>query len=152
MRMSEKEYKEFCSQRNLPYVPPQPGNTTKKPIKNKSYNHQMFDSLAEEIYYNTQIKPKLASGEYVSCELHKTFQILAALPEYGYKERVYTPDFFITKQNGDVLVVEMKGKAVKKLQRDYPLRRHLFLEKYCVPNQWKFREEHSEEWTSGRFS
>ena len=47
--------------------------------------------------------------------------------------------------------IEVKGKAMKKLQRDYPLRRQLFLLRYAVPKGWAFLEIPAEDITQGRF-
>lgn len=146
MRLTEKEYQNLCKKNHLTYIPPsnQKTHSNKKIAKHKK---QDFDSLAEENYFRFYVKPKLNSGEFVSCDIHKKFVILNAIPEYHFGERVYTPDFFITKSDGTILVVEMKGKVIKKLQRDYPLRKHLFIEKFCIPNGWIFKEENSENWT-----
>lgn len=158
MRLTEKEYEELCRKRNLKYIPPKnktlsnsilPQTTKDAPKSKKKGNtkHSDFDSLAEENYYNFYIKPKLMSGEFLSCEIHKKFIILNAIPEYHFGNREYTPDFYITRADNSILVVEMKGKVIKKLQRDYPLRKHLFVEKFCIPNGWEFIEENSEQWT-----
>ncbi|WNS40840.1 hypothetical protein [Paenibacillus sp. MMS20-IR301] len=48
-------------------------------------------------------------------------------------------------KDGSVEVVEIKGRVIKKLQRDYPLRRQLFILNYCIPNNWKFKEVHDDE-------
>lgn len=62
-----------------------------------------------------------------------------------YRKRVYTPDFYMELKDGSVEIVEVKGRMIKKIQRDYPLRRQLFILKYCLPNNWKFIEVHDDE-------
>lgn len=101
-----------------------------------------FDSQAERDYYVAEIWPYLQTGEITSCELHKTFVLIEASEYDGRKLReiVYTPDFILTYPDGAVVVVEVKSKKIKRLQRDYPVRRRLFIEKYCRPNGWKFKE------------
>lgn len=141
MRMTEKEYKEFCKKKNIPYISPK---FTPKKVQNHLNG---FDSLAEENFYKYYVLPRLSSGEIAECKLHPHFTILKSLPQYGLKARTYTPDFFLIYKDSKVRIVEMKGKVVKKLQRDYPLRKHLFIEKFCIPNDWEFKEEISENWT-----
>lgn len=46
-------------------------------------------------------------------------------------------DYF---RDGAVVVVEVKSKKIKKLQREYHIRRRLFIEKYCRPSGWKLTE------------
>lgn len=101
-----------------------------------------FDSEAERRYYLAYVLPGISSGQIVKMELHKEFEIAPAVTHCGkkYQRRVYTPDFFLTLRDGSVKVVEVKGRKIKKLQRDYPLRRQLFLLQYCVPNNWVFQE------------
>lgn len=42
-------------------------------------------------------------------------------------------------------IFEIKGGMIKKLQRNYPLCRQLFILKYCLPNDYKFIEVHDDE-------
>lgn len=102
----------------------------------------MFDSAAEERYYTTQVMPRLATGIISSCEIHQSFEVVEAVKHNGmaYKNRIYTPDFILKFRDGSTDIVEIKGREIKKLQRDYPLRRQLFIIKYCIPNGWKFIE------------
>lgn len=101
-----------------------------------------FDSIAEETYYLGHVLPLLQTGEITNCTLHKTFEIIEAVHHNGkiYKNREYTPDFILTFADSRVRVIEIKGRAIKKLQRDYPLRRQLFIIKFCIPNGWLFEE------------
>ena len=52
----------------------------------------------------------------------------------------YTADFRLDYVDGTVEIVEVKSKFVKRMQRDYHIRRRIFIEKYARPNGWKFTE------------
>jgi hypothetical protein len=101
-----------------------------------------FDSQLERNFYMTDILPKILSGQVIDVELHKSFELLPKSEYCGLKlpSARYTPDFLITYRNGTIEAVETKSKAIRKLQRDYIYRRRLFIEKYCRPNGWAFRE------------
>ena len=100
------------------------------------------DSELERRYYAAELWPKIMAGLVAQVELHKQFLLYPADTYCGLRLPAahYTPDFFITYQNGVVEVVEVKSAAVRKLQRDYIYRRRLFIEKYARPNGWKFTE------------
>ena len=112
-----------------------------------------FDSQAEEILYTRHIRPLLIAGKIAPCREHPRFELLPAVTVGGirYGARHYTPDFLLTWAGGQVQVIEVKGKAVKRLQRDYPLRRQLFLLRYAVPQGWAFLEIPAEDLTRGTF-
>ncbi|MCI2161573.1 MAG: DUF1064 domain-containing protein [Oscillospiraceae bacterium] len=101
-----------------------------------------FDSQLERNFYITDILPKILSGQIIDIELHKSFELLPKSEYCGLKlpSARYTPDFLITYRNGNIEAIETKSKAIRKLQRDYIYRRRLFIEKYCRPNGWAFRE------------
>ena len=42
--------------------------------------------------------------------------------------------------DGTVEIVEVKSKFVRKMQRDYPVRRRIFIETIARPAGWRFRE------------
>jgi len=146
MRMTEDELKELlnrnkslkCSQANI-----KTASAKAKAVKDD------FDSEAERRYYYDYLYPLLLIKEIKSVELHKSFEILSAINQNGIKlkAKVYTPDFIIHYPNGSVKVVEIKGKVIKKLQRDYQLRKHLFIEKFVIPNGWEFEEVIAEDIT-----
>jgi hypothetical protein len=111
-----------------------------KPCKSAADNP--FDSQLEEDYYNAVVWPLLRKEEIISCELHKEF-LLFEKTQYGditLPKAVYKPDFVLTFKDGSVIVVEVKNKKIRKLQRDYPLRRRIFIEQYCIPKGWVFKE------------
>ena len=101
-----------------------------------------FDSQLERNFYITDLLPKILSGQIIDIELHKNFELLPKSEYCGLKlpSARYTPDFLITYRNGTIEAIETKSKAIRKLQRDYIYRRRLFIEKYCRPNGWAFRE------------
>ena len=100
------------------------------------------DSELERQYYAAVLWPKIMAGLVVSVELHKRFTLYPADTYCGLRLPAahYTPDFFITYQNGTVEAVEVKSAAVRKLQRDYIYRRRLFIERFARPNGWRFTE------------
>ncbi len=101
-----------------------------------------FDSKGEFEFYMESIQPGLRSGEIVNCEEHPKFKLFDATSFCGIKlgEIRYTADFKLTYKDGTVEIVEIKSKFVRRMQRDYPVRRRAFIEKYAIPNGWKFRE------------
>ena len=101
-----------------------------------------FDSKLEAEFYAAEVLPKIRAGEIVSCELHKTYLLLPASEYCGIHlhKAEYTPDFVLTYRSGLVEIVEVKSKAVRRLQQSYVYRRRLFIDKYARPNGWKFRE------------
>lgn len=101
-----------------------------------------FDSRGEYEYYIGTVLPKIAGGEVVKCEKHPQF-ILFPPSEYGaikLGEIRYTADFRLDYADGTVEIVEVKSKFVRRMQRDYPVRRRLFVEQIARPAAWKFTE------------
>ena len=82
-----------------------------------------FDSRGEYEFYTGIVLPKMARGEIVECEQHPAFPLFPA-GEYGTMK----------------LIVEIKSKFVRRMQRDYPVRRRVFLEQIARPAGWKFTE------------
>lgn len=117
----------------------------KQIIRKKQHHTQQgneFDSKLEAEFYAAEVLPKIRSGEIVNCELHKTYLLLPPDKYCGiYLHKAeYTPDFVLTYRSGLVEIVEVKSKAVRRLQQSYVYRRRLFIDKYARPNGWKFRE------------
>ena len=56
------------------------------------------------------------------------------------RDMPYTADFRLTYADGTVEIVEIKSKFVRRMQRDYPVRRRVFLELIARPAGWKFTE------------
>lgn len=118
-----------------------------------------FGSLGEYEFYMTEIVPKLQSGEIVKWETQPRFVLFEKREIAGMKlgEIRYTADFALLWADGTTEFVEVKSKFVRRMQRDYPLRRRIFLEKFVEPNGWKFREvistspkEAEQEWAERR--
>ena len=168
MRMSEKEFQKLLAAGKIKIheqsVHKQDGSmmkdtaitdeeTTTKESKKKRKGKTMseFQSTAEKVYYQEYIEPLILTGEITSCDMHKRFDIVPAVKWGNVQLRTkrYTPDFVLTFRNGSIKVVEIKGKVIKKLQRDYPLRRQLFILNFCIPNNWEFEEIEAEMLTAG---
>lgn len=101
-----------------------------------------FESRLEADFYTAELWPRIITGEIINVEKHKEFILMPAAEYCGIKlhNAVYTPDFFVEYKNGMVEVIEVKSKAVRKLQGSYVYRRRLFIEIYARPNGWAFRE------------
>jgi len=101
-----------------------------------------FDSRGEYEYYIGEVRPKLKSGELKSCERQPAFELFPAGEYNGLKLRAirYTADFRLDYADGRVEIVEVKSKFVRRMQRDYHIRRRLFIEQYARPQGWIFTE------------
>ncbi len=110
--------------------------------KAKRAEPKRFDSKGEYEFYVGEVLPKLRSGEIRSCDEHPEFTLFEPGTFCGtsYKGIRYTADFMLTYRDSTVEIIEIKSRFVRRMQRDYPLRRRLFIEKYARPNGWKFRE------------
>lgn len=65
--------------------------------------------------------------------MHESF-IIADEFEYQsqkFKKKIYTPDFVLRFKDGSVRIVEVKGKVIKKIQREYSLKKQLFISTVC---------------------
>lgn len=147
MRLTEQELQALCDRNPHLKIRERRAATSAGDCPTSPPEPPRFDSQAEERFYNRHVLPGLLSGIIISSDVHKTFEIMEAVEHCGhkYKNREYTPDFVLAFRDGTVEVVEIKGKQVKKMQRDYPLRKQLFILKYCIPNGWKFIERPAEE-------
>lgn len=141
LRMTEAEFKDFLAQRN--------GKVKVQTQKRKGRTKKEFQSLAEERYYEFYIRPLEIAGLLESWSMHESFVVAESFTYQGksYKSRVYTPDFVLKMKDGKTRVIEIKGTKVKKLQREYPLKKQLFIQKYCIPKNWTFEEIVAEELT-----
>lgn len=100
-----------------------------------------FDSRGEYEFYIGDVFPLIKAGVIVKCEHHPRFTLFPADEFDGMKLRAirYTADFRLDYADGTVEIVEVKSKFVRRMQRDYPLRRRVFLEQIRQAG-WKFRE------------
>lgn len=145
LRMTEAEFKDFMAKK---------GNSVRiqKQQKKRGKTKDEFQSMAEERYYYLYIQPMEFAGLVKSWTMHKSFVVMDAFTyqKKRYKERVYTPDFFIELTDGSTRVIEIKGTKIRKLQREYPLKKQLFIQRYCIPNNWLFEEIPAEELTQAQ--
>ena len=101
-----------------------------------------FESRGEyEFYYGT-ILPNIRAGKIRECTEHPAFPLFDSAEYCGIKLGAirYTADFRLDYADGTVEIVEIKSRFVRKQQRDYPLRRRIFIEQYAKPNGWRFKE------------
>ena len=124
------------------------GRTGKKPdtlaeaVKQAKAVGREFDSRGEYEFYTGTVLPKMARGEIVDCQMHPCFSLFPA-GEYGplkLRPVQYTADFRLQYADGTVEIVEVKSKFVRRMQRDYPVRRRVFLEQIARPAGWRFTE------------
>ncbi len=101
-----------------------------------------FDSQGEYEFFVGTVRPKLKSGELLSCERQPAFVLYPEGKYMGEKLRAirYTADFRLNYSDVSVEIVEVKSKFVKRMQRDYHIRRRIFIEQYARPNGWQFTE------------
>lgn len=101
-----------------------------------------FDSRGEYEFYISTIAPKVERGEITEWEAHPVFPLFPAGQYGALKLRPvrYTADFRLVYEDGTVEIVEVKSKFVRRMQRDYAVRRRIFLEQVARPAGWKFTE------------
>jgi hypothetical protein len=99
-------------------------------------------SRAETNFEALYIQPRLHTGEIKNYRTQVTFELWPKIE--NLRRIVFTPDFVIEYADGRRVVVEMKGKFVKKMQREYHLRVRRFKELYP---EYEYREEKSEDWS-----
>ena len=101
-----------------------------------------FESRGEYEYYIGTVLPGIRSGKVKECQEHPAFRLFDPAEYCGVKLGAirYTSDFRIDYADGSTEIVEIKSRFVRRQQRDYPLRRRMFIEQYARPNGWKFTE------------
>lgn len=101
-----------------------------------------FESRGEYEYYIGTVLPGIRSGKIKKCQEHPAFRLFDPAEYCDVKLGAirYTSDFRIDYADGSTEIVEIKSRFVRRQQRDYPLRRRLFIEQYARPNGWKFTE------------
>ncbi len=106
-----------------------------------------FGSKAEDRYYDHHVLPRLLTGEIAACETQIEYELSPAFEYQGkkYRKHVYTPDFVLSYADGTKEIVEVKGRVVRKLQREYGRKRDDFIRLICMPNEWKFTEVFDDE-------
>ena len=79
----------------------------------RTYNGITFDSILEMRYYKDVLLPKVKSGEVISYELQKPYELQ---PKFQYRDKSVLPikyiaDFFIVYADGREELIDTKGKA-----------------------------------------
>ena len=92
----------------------------------------------------TQVFKKLAEQD-ARKEEHRLARLKAVSPhglnfDSAGDKAEFTPDFVLTHAGGEIEVVEIKSKAIRRLQGSYVYRRRLFIDKFARPQGWTFRE------------
>lgn len=158
MRMSEEELKQLLKNKSV-RIHGTPSSTNKnnlstvvqKPTKKILPGHKKteFQSVAEQKYFECYIQPLELSGQLERYSMHETFTVLDGIEFQGKKlqSRKYSPDFMLYFKDGTVKAVEIKGKKIRQWQREYPIKRQLFIMRHCIPKNWIFEEVSSEELT-----
>ena len=121
----------------------------KKRSARKGKSKDEFQSLAECRYYERYIWPLEIADRLERWSMHESFEVVEALTFQGirFRTKVYSPDFVLYFKDGSVKVVEVKDEKIRRLQREYPLKKQLFIMKYCIPNGWDFEEVRASELT-----
>lgn len=142
MRLELKDLPPRMQKQALRIIAEEDGKKKNKTEQRQNTEKNRFDSRGEAEFYMFQVMPKLRTGEIVSCEEHPAFELFSPDSFCGVKLGAirYTADFKLTYKDGTVEVVEIKSKFVRKMQRDYPVRRRAFIEQYARPNGWIFKE------------
>lgn len=90
-------------------------NTSKfnvsKDKEKRTYNDIVFDSILEMKFYRDIILPQVGSGDIVSFELQKTYELQ---PKFIHDNKTvqpikYVADFFIIRKDGHEEVIDTKG-------------------------------------------
>lgn len=122
------------------------GQKGKRTARKNGKTKDEFQSLAEQRYYEMYVQPLELAGMLDHWSMHESFVVEEGLSYQGmrFRPKIYSPDFMLYFKDGSVLAVEVKGSRIKKLQREYPLKKQLFIRKYCIPNKWDFSEVKAE--------
>lgn len=106
-----------------------------KDVEKRTCDGIVFDSKLEKNYYEEVLKPLVASGEVVSYELQKPYELQPKFEHNGASVRpvTYVADFFMVFKDGRELLVDTKGCPDSIAL----LKRKLFWYKYPdVDYQW----------------
>lgn len=84
-----------------------------KDIAKRTYDGIVFDSVMEMKYYRDVVCPQKESGDIVSCELQKPYELQPKFTHDGFNVQSikYVADFFITYKDGREEVIDTKGYA-----------------------------------------
>lgn len=142
MRLELKDLPPRMQRQALRIIAEEDGKKKNKTEQKQNIGKAQFDSRGEYEFYVGEVLPGLRSGKIASCEEHPVFALFGSgeFCEIKLGTIRYTADFKITYSDGTVEIIEIKSRFVRRMQRDYPVRRRIFIEKYARPNGWKFRE------------
>ena len=117
------------------------GNSLSAAAKAAKATGRATERRGETEGYSGTAAPKVGTGEIVKGAQHPRFVLFPEGEYDGIKLRAirYTADFRLDYADGTVEIVEVKSKFVRRMQRDYHIRRRIFLEQ-VRPLGWKFRE------------
>ena len=81
------------------------GRTYSKAVRRQGVMNQ-----TEKWYYDTVLKPRLASGDLLKAEF-ETVQLILVHPdkETGRRSSTYLPDFYCVNKDGETEIIEIKG-------------------------------------------
>lgn len=84
----------------------------------RTFDGVVFDSELEMKYYKDVIYPKLNSGEIISCEFQKKYELQPSFKHYGTTVRqiTYIADFYIVYADGSREVIDVKGMKTPEAQ------------------------------------
>ena len=92
-----------------------------KDTDKRTYNGIVFDSILEMKYYRDVLCPLVESGDVVSYELQKPYELQPKFAHDGkiVRSLIYVADFFIEYKDGRSVVIDIKGcpDSVAKLKR-----------------------------------
>lgn len=82
-----------------------------KDTEKRTYDGIVFDSVVEMKYYRDVLCPKVSSGDVVSFELQKTYELQPKFVHNGktIQSIKYVADFFIVYKDGHEEVIDTKG-------------------------------------------
>lgn len=82
-----------------------------KDTEKRTYNGIVFDSVVEMKYYRDVLMPKVDSGEVISFELQKPYELQPKFVHNGktIQPIKYVADFFIVYKDGHEEVIDTKG-------------------------------------------
>lgn len=97
-------------------------------LKRRTFNGIVFDSRLEMMYYRDVLCPLEKSGDIVSCELQKIYELQ---PKFVHDNKTvqpikYVADFFVRYRDGREEVIDTKGYP----DRTALLKRKLFWYRY----------------------
>lgn len=84
----------------------------------RTFDGVVFDSELEMKYYKDVIYPKLNSGEIISCEFQKKYELQPSFKHNStaIRQITYIADFYIVYADGSREVIDVKGMKTPEAQ------------------------------------